>query len=285
MARSLSMDQLTAGAHACLTFTDQDERLDLVAAFVAEGLDTRQRVVCLTDAVSAADLSRELDGRAVGCDSALATGQLRIAEFAQTWHDGITAERLLALVDDELASAAAAGAPGVRITADMGWVTRPGAAAQELIRFERSLASRAVDNRLTAICQYDRTIFDPVTLAVTAEVHPEAVAAQVYYEHPLLRICRQYRPPGLRIAGELDFQHLDELSLALAETIRLDHAVDLDLRQLRYIDAACAGAITQAAALLPADRQVTVHCRPLVAKMLTLCGGSGLLRIRATTDA
>lgn len=284
MARSLSMDQLTAGAHACLTFTDQDERLDLVAAFVAEGLDTRQRVVCLTDAVTASDLARELGDRSIACDTALATGQLRIAEFARTWHDGITAERLLALVDAELSAAGAAGVPGVRITADMGWVARPGAAAQELIRFEQSLAERAVDNRLTAICQYDRAIFDPVTLAVTAEVHPETVAAQVYYEHALLRICRQYRPPGIRIAGELDFQHIDELSLALAEALRLDDDVELNLRQLHYIDAACASVIAQAAARLPAERQMTVQCRPLVAKMLTLCGVSGQLRIRATTE-
>jgi len=32
------------------------------------------------------------------------------------------------------------------------------------------------------------------------ESSKKTVAAQVYYEHALLRICRQYSPPGLRIA-------------------------------------------------------------------------------------
>jgi hypothetical protein len=37
VAVTVPVDELTAGDHACLTFSDEEERLDLVAAFVADG--------------------------------------------------------------------------------------------------------------------------------------------------------------------------------------------------------------------------------------------------------
>jgi hypothetical protein len=47
------------------------------------------------------------------------------------------------------------------------------------------------------------------------------VTAATYDEDAVLRICRQYAPPGIRIAGELDYQAEEPLALALAEAVRL----------------------------------------------------------------
>ena len=38
----------------------------------------------------------------------------------------------------------------------------------------------------------------------------------------LLRICRQYAPPGVRIAGEIDHKAEEPLTLALSEAVRVD---------------------------------------------------------------
>jgi hypothetical protein len=121
----------------------------------------------------------------------------------------------------ELDDAQRAGFAGLRVTADMCWISRPGAVADELPIFESDVGKLFGDGRLTAICQYDRDIFDAVTLAFATSVHPLAVAAAVYYEDPVLRICRQHTPPGVRVAGELDLGHVDQLTLALAEALRL----------------------------------------------------------------
>ena len=37
MATATSVEALAPGDHACLTFSDPDERLDIVAAFVRDG--------------------------------------------------------------------------------------------------------------------------------------------------------------------------------------------------------------------------------------------------------
>ena len=59
---------------------------------------------------------------------------------------------------------------------------------------------------------------------------PDSVPAHV------LRICRQHVPPGVRVAGELDASRLGALRDALAEAVRLDPDVHLNLNGLRSLE-------------------------------------------------
>jgi hypothetical protein len=168
----------------------------------------------------------------------------------------------------------------------MDWATRPLAAADELLAFETEVTGLFAEGRLCLICQYDGHRFDAVTLAFAAKAHPLAVTGQVYHEHPLLRVCRQYSPPGIRIAGELDYRHREVLEQALAESMRLDRHMHVNLAGLAYIDGACAGVIVQAAGRLPASRRMTVTCRRLVGTVLDLAeaGSAAQLRVQRVHD-
>jgi hypothetical protein len=284
-----------AGGHACLTFSDPDERLDLLAEFVGRGLDDGQRVLCFTDAVAPAELIDELGQRGIPVAEAAKVDQLRITDCASAWlgAESGTARQMTEVLKVQLRAAATDGYQGLRVSADMGWATRPHAAAHELLRFEqdvtdgfRSGSDGAFgDGKLTTLCEYDRGSFDPVTLAFAADVHSQAVAAQVYHEDPLLRICRQYRPPGIRAAGDLDFGHLDVLRTALAETLRLDEHPDVNLRRVRHLDAACAAAILQAADQLPTGRTMHVSGGSLPTTVLRLAGAVAVPALRVSETA
>src|SRR5262245_16749761 len=288
MADTATVDGLGEGDHACLTFSDSDERLDLVAAFVRDGLRQGQKVVCWTDALAPERLVTELASRAVRPGAAVRRGQLRVASAGEslTGAGRGVASGMVEVLAGELAQASDEGYPGLRVTADMCWATRPLATADELLAFETDVASLFADGRLCLICQYDRDRFDAVTLAFAAKAHPKAVAALVYFEHPLLRICRQYSPPGVRAAGELDYRHHDLLEQALAESMRLDRNMFVNLSGLDYIDGTCAGLIVQTALKLPNSRHMTVTCRRLVATVLDLVGARDAprLRVRRTDD-
>jgi MEDS: MEthanogen/methylotroph, DcmR Sensory domain/STAS domain len=270
VATATSVEALLPGDHACLTFSDPDERLDLVAAFVRDGLEASNKVLCLTDSIAPERLRAELADRGVP-ERPLLPDQLTIAASEESWlrNGGARMVRWLAR---ELDDAQRDGFAGLRVTADMCWITRPGAGADELPVFESDVDKLFGDGRLTAICQYDREIFDAVTLAFAAAVHPLAVAAAVYYEDPVLRICRQHTPPGVRIAGELDLGHVEELTLALAEALRLDRDIELNLARLHFMDAAAVGAVFRAVAGLPAGRTMRVRCGGPVLRMLRLVG-------------
>ena len=271
-----------AGDHACLTFSEAEERLDLVAAFIRDGLRRGQKVVCWTDSISPEGLAQQLSKRLVRPGAALRRGQLTITAASDSLLStaGTGASTMVKVLAGEVDRAAREGYPGLRVTADMCWATRPLIAADELLEFETGVAGLFGDGRLCLICQYDRDRFDAVTLAFAAKAHPKTVAAQVYLEEVLLRICRQYSPPGVRIAGELDYRHQSVLEQALAESWRLDRHMHVNLTGLDYIDGACAAVIVQAARKLPASRRMTVTCRRLVATVLHLVGADNVPRLR-----
>src|SRR6185437_17183680 len=103
------------------------------------------------------------------------------------------------------------------------------------------------DSRVTILCQYDREKFDPVTLASVTPLHTRSVAAATYHADAVLRICRQYAPPGIRIAGEIDYRAEEPLALALAEAVRLDGDVTLNMAALAFADAPSIAMIADAA--------------------------------------
>jgi hypothetical protein len=277
-----SVDAVRPGDHACLTFSDPEERLDIVAAFVRAGLEKGDKVLCLTDSVAPEDLPGELEVRAVSAHEAIRRGQLTVRGNGATWlADGPpSAERMMDLLGRYLDEAAREGYPVLRMTADMCWATRPVAGTDQLLPFETAIETLFADGRLAAICQYDRDRFDAVTLAFAASAHPLTVAATVYHEDPILRICRQHSPPGIRVAGEIDFTRAEPLAQAVTEALRLDDHIHVNLTRLTYIDAACASIILQAAGSLGPDRAMTVVCRGLVHEMFTLLGGSGAGSLR-----
>ena len=282
MATAIPVDRLGPGDHACLTFTDAEERLDILAAFVAGGIDHGDKIICYTDSIGVDELRDELVSRDVPVADPLEHGRLSVVRSDEAWRQSGTPDAA-AMIDhlaDELATADRQGYPGLRITADMCWATRPQAGAEQLLGFESEAGKLVADGRLTAVCQYDRQVFDPVTLAFAARVHPRTVAATVYHEDPVLRICRQHVPPGVRVAGELDYTRAAALSDALAEAVRLDHDVHLNLNNLRFIDAGASAVILQAAASLPPPRRMFVICQESIDRTLTVAGARDVPGLR-----
>jgi hypothetical protein len=282
MATPTSVEELGPGDHACLTFSDPEERLDIVAAFVRLGLEQGQRVLCLTEALPPARMAAEFRDRGITSAGSLRRGQLVLLTSDESWlaTGGFAADRTIDEVAQEVERARQDGYTGLRLAADMGWAIRPVAGVEQLVVFESSVRELFETDLLTAICQYDRERFDPVTLASTAETHDRAVAATAYFEDPVLRVCRQHSPPGVRVAGEIDYTRVDALSHALAEAVRLEKHVTVNMIQLRFIDVAAAGAVIQAALGLGPGGRMTVVVSHLVQKVLRLVGADEVPQLR-----
>jgi anti-anti-sigma regulatory factor len=282
MNDAVTVDAIADGDHVCLTFSDPDERLDIIADFVAGGLDRGHKVLCFTDSLSPQELTEELSWRGIAVVRATADGQLEITDGGRLWFagGGTSAAATLDTLAAETELARVQGYGGLRVTADMWWATQPVAAVQELHAFEAAAADLNTDGQLTAICQYDRDSFDPVTLAFAAEAHAKTVAAVAYHDDALLRICRQHRPPGIRVAGELDYTRLAPLQQALAESLRLDTDIHVNLSRLRFLDVTAATVIAKSALSLPAGRRMIITCSGTVAETLRLVGADEADQLR-----
>jgi hypothetical protein len=274
VADASRVEDLQPGDHACLMFSDIEERLDLVAAFARDGLRQGQQVLCLTDAIAPAELRAQLAERGLAAHHALDSGQLHVTGADEMFlADGsFAADRVVARLAGRIAQAHRAGFAGLWVTADMRWALRPVAGIEELMAYEAQVSRLLSDGRATAVCQYDRQCFDTVTLAGVAANHELALAAATYHDDALLRICRQYLPPGIRVAGEIDYRGLEPLTRALTEALALDEHIDVNLLGLDFIDGSAAGALAQAAAALPNGSRMSVRCRAQTGKVLRALG-------------
>ena len=239
----------------------------------------------MTESIPPDQLTAELRDRGVPVADAIPTNQLTIFSTDESWLAGgeLTAATMMDRIAGYLDEADRQGYTGLRLSADMCWVNRPIAAADQLPVFESEVGKFFGEGRLTAVCQYDRDIFDAVTLAFAAATHARMVAAAVYYEDPVLRICRQHVPPGVRIAGELDFRHIDELALAFNEALQLDRDIQVNLAKLRFVDAAAAATIAHAALSLDSGRVMSILCAGPVLRMLRLAGVTDIPAVRVVS--
>jgi anti-anti-sigma regulatory factor len=170
------------------------------------------------------------------------------------------------------------------VAVDMKWALRPVTGIEELPRFEEGVAAALGGGTASVLCQYDRSRFDPVTLASVAAFHTRSVAAATYYADAVLRICRQYAPPGIRIAGEIDYQAEEPLALALAEAVRLEGDVVINMAGLAFADVPCTAMIADAARTMASSRTVVLQCQPGVGAGFARLGVAGLPRVRLVTS-
>jgi len=265
---------LTVNDHACLTFGEPEELFDLTAAFVRDGLAGGLKVVWLSDATPDR-ATAELVRRGITVESALASGQLVTAGYKGRLLDGqvFSAGQAMTWLTREMQACDAAG---LRLAVDMSWALQPVTGVEQLPEFEEKVAAAVAGTATSVLCQYDRERFDPVTLASVAAFHTRSVAAATYHADVMLRICRQYAPPGIRLAGELDYQASDSLALALTEAIRLDGDVTVNMAPLAFIDVMCARMILDAARGLALPRRVILRCRPGLAARFVLLGAADI---------
>jgi DcmR-like sensory protein/STAS domain-containing protein len=268
---------LRLGDHACLTYGEREELLDLTAAFVRDGLSAGLKVVWLSDEV-AAQAASELARRGIAVEPALASGQLAAVPSegrllsGKAFRTGQANEWLIS----QLPACQQEGFQGLRVAMDMNWALQPVTGVEQLPEFEQGLAAVLAGGAVSVLCQYDRERFDPVTLGSVAGFHTRSVAASTYHADAVLRICRQYAPPGIRIAGEIDFRAAEPLALALAEAIRLPGDITINLAGLSFIDAACTRMILDGARGVAGGRKVVLECSAFVAGRFASLGAAGL---------
>jgi anti-anti-sigma regulatory factor len=281
---SAQITELTVDDHACLTFGEAEELFDLTAAFVRDGLAGGLKVMWLSDAGPGLAV-KELSRRGISVEPAMAAGQMTAdgCEGRLLAGQVFSADAAIGWLTRQLASSEELGFPGLRIAVDMSWALRPVTGIEQLPKFEEGLAAALAGTTASVLCQYDRDRFDPVTLASVAAFHTRSVAAATYHADAVLRICRQYAPPGVRIAGEIDYQAEEPLALALAEAVRLDGDITVNMAPLAFIDAFCARMISDTARMLAASRTVILQCPPHIAAGFARLGLQGLPGIRLVT--
>jgi anti-anti-sigma regulatory factor len=277
LAPTAAVERLRLGDHVCWGFDDDEARLEAVARFVAAGIREHHRVLYLTETRFPADLRAALEHQGVSVDELLAVGQLD------------PAARIAALAD-YVDAAERAGYGGVRVVADMtGAVGTAGPAGtpgevERVAWFEANVNPLFTSGRVMAICLYDRRVFSTGQLARLGPAHPATARPQDDGATwaPLLRAYQIPGECGLRLVGAADAANRYAVGALLTwlvgDAVRAGRAALVDLAGLCFADAAAAGALVAAGRAVPAGLRLT-GCRPEIAQLITLVGGSRATRM------
>jgi hypothetical protein len=197
---------LTVSDHACLTFGEPEELLDLTAAFVRDGLSGGLKVIWLGDRTPAQAVA-ELARRGIAMEPAVARGQMAAVEPEGSLLSGqaFTADHAMEWLTGQMTACRGERFPGLRVAVDMSWALRPVTGIEQLPQFEESVAAALAGTTVSVLCQYDRERFDPVTLASVAAFHTRSVAAATYHADavhlPPVRPARHPARRGDRLPG------------------------------------------------------------------------------------
>ncbi|MFD0688380.1 MEDS domain-containing protein [Actinomadura fibrosa] len=225
---SKAVGSMQLGDHLCLFFDNDEERRSIMAAYVRDGVRAGQKIIYISDAVTATEvldwlLGAERDAPVAGPDGPGGPGDaadpVDLAAAMEEGHFVVrTAEETflasgrfdpqgsLDLMATEIDLALVQGYSGVRIAGEARFSLRRWPGTEQHGDFERMLDEMFMTNDLKAmaICQFDRRWFDAERLAELEACHMGHVGADAYYDDGSLRITPIFSPPGVALAGVID---------------------------------------------------------------------------------
>ncbi|WP_067812741.1 MEDS domain-containing protein [Actinomadura kijaniata] len=250
------------GDHLCM-FTDSiDDYLDFVAVYAGNGLASGHQVKVLVDLVAPAVMTAWLQSRLPGAAGAFEQGALEVCAARDTYLKGgdFDPPRVMADFDAITRQAQSDGYPGVWATADMAWALLDTGTIARVLDFEAKCNQVLLEQRLAAVCHYERRMFDPATLRRVHAVHPFGP------EGAGLRFARTTTPPGIRFTGRADAGNRESFAAVLSLLRSVTGPVTVDVTGLNLPDLHTTGELVE----LAADRSAptTILATPATAARL-----------------
>ncbi|MGH3742720.1 MAG: MEDS domain-containing protein [Micromonosporaceae bacterium] len=257
---STPVSLIEPGDHLCLSSGDAQERQQIVSAYLQQGLDANDRVLCFfTDPRHDGYGLLNSETR----QGFAAAGQLSVASTPDTFLDngGFHPERAIDTLRQEAAKAVAAGWRGLRVTGDM-WALRHSITTRELVDYELGLTEALKDLPASVLCRYDRFRCGADLEGRFLQVHPGRVSVDPWRSQSGMRVYRMFEPPGMRVEGNIDAVSGPDFAAALVEL--LEHIDDngdthLDMSELKFIDLNGLRELAWAASQLPEGRRLRLH--------------------------
>ncbi len=172
--------------HLCALYGTEREKWRLLASFYRKGLEEGRKMVFIGDGTSREALEWCLRVFGMDANSLLGSGQFRLLDTAQTYvRDGkFSMERMLGLLDEEIAQTKRDGFSGLMAAGEMIWATRGYPGGSALIEYEARLNDFLSQTDCNALCLYDRRRFSPALLLYVLATHPVVAVGTRVYDNP-----------------------------------------------------------------------------------------------------
>ncbi|MDZ7262440.1 MAG: MEDS domain-containing protein, partial [candidate division KSB1 bacterium] len=183
--------ELKFGEHLCCIYQNREQQMQMVIPFLKVGLERGEQCFYITDENSEADILKALGAYGLKPQPYLKQGQLVFltAKDAYLKNGVFDPERMIALLEQTLERALKQGYSGLRVTGEMTWVFTKLPGTERLVEYEARLNTFFPGRKVTAICQFNETRFDPKVLLNVLRTHRlvlvrDQVCENFYYLPP-----------------------------------------------------------------------------------------------------
>jgi ABC-type transporter Mla MlaB component len=247
-----------------VVFSDDREWADHLCVFVRDGLERDEQVLYFADTTDPGRVLRTLTDAGIDAAAAVRRGQLSVPTAAQTYlaGGGFDPDTMIGLWHAAMGAALAGGHRGLRAIGEMSWSARDVAGADRLLEYELRIHHDVFERLpLTAWCFYDRRLLPDDHVNVLAGAHLTHRGSRV--SGPVLRVAPLTDRPGLLMSGSAGHDTRDIVAAAAAAVAGASsEQVELDLADLRHLDAASLAALAGAAAGRPGGTPLRVRKAP-----------------------
>jgi hypothetical protein len=184
--------------HVCLLFEREEEKRQIVLAYVKLGVQRAEKVIYVGNAYrpeTGIDLySREDFDR----ENSIPDGQLRITNFSELsmCSSIFDPDRLLRLLQNETAIALGECWHGLRMVMEMTWALEGLPGSSRLVEFESKANTCFRNGKCRAMCLYDLRRFSPLLILHVLATHPRVIyqgqiCDNIFYKIPQSFITRK----------------------------------------------------------------------------------------------
>jgi hypothetical protein len=164
--------------HICLIYDSDEERQEIVSAYLAAGIKQGELVRYFADETPAQNIFAWLSEKRIEFSEVEEGESFQILEAAKAYCPSGRFEprEVLDAMVSRYAMADQAGYRGSRVTGEMTWALRAIPGSERLLEYEMGI--NAVHHKFPHIgmCQYDARLFDGAMLFKVLQVHPYMVA-------------------------------------------------------------------------------------------------------------
>src|SRR5216684_4116846 len=214
--RSVQSDKRTLGGHrhVCAFFNSLDEQYRVLRPFIKDGVDRGERALHIVDPELRDEHLKRLGEAGIDVERSMASGQLevRLWQDAYLREDRFDQDVMLALIEEQLQSGAAAGSRRIRLMTHMEWslLDKPG--VDDLLEYEARLNYVLPRYDDPVICTYDLLKFSSSAAMDIMRTHPAVIIGGVLQENPFfvppdqflleIRERRRHAEAQLRLAHD-----------------------------------------------------------------------------------
>lgn len=197
--RSLDPRVVPRGLHACYIYDDDEERLELLARFLADGAAAGEKILYVTDGRDPSIVREELAAHGAvlpnppGCE-------IHPARDAYLRKGRFEADSMFRLLRENYEDAIREGYPGCRVSGEMAWMLGDVDGKDQVLPYEARVTQVLARYTTEAICQYDARRFSGETIMDMLAIHPFLIVKGCVVENPYFTDPEAYLR---RVSGRL----------------------------------------------------------------------------------